>query len=44
MVDFLKIKDFISILPILIIYILPGYVFISIKDFIVNKKRKKIKI
>ncbi|AEB77333.1 hypothetical protein IRP63_14555 (plasmid) [Clostridium botulinum] len=43
MVDFLKIKDFISILPILIIYILPGYVFISIKDFIVNKKKEEDK-
>ncbi|BAE47819.1 hypothetical protein G8S49_05890 [Clostridium botulinum C] len=43
MVDFLKIKDLISILPILIIYILPGYVFISIKDFIVNKKKEEDK-
>lgn len=39
MIDFLKIKDIITILPLLIIYILPGYIFISIKDFIANKKQ-----
>lgn len=38
MIDFLKIKDIITVLPLLIIYILPGYIFISIKDFILNKK------
>jgi len=39
MVDFLKIKDIISILPLLIIYILPGYSFINVVNFIINKKQ-----
>jgi hypothetical protein len=39
MIDFSKIKDIITVLPLLIIYILPGYVFISIKNFIANKKQ-----
>lgn len=38
MIDFLKIKDIITVLPLLIIYILPGYIFISIKEFILNNK------
>lgn len=37
MIDFTKIKDLIAVLPLLIIYILPGYIFISIKNFIKNK-------
>ncbi|MFT5871278.1 MAG: hypothetical protein ACI8WT_000196 [Clostridium sp.] len=40
MIDFLKIKDIITVLPLLIIYILPGYIFISIKDFILYKKQR----
>lgn len=43
MIDLLKIKDLISLIPLLIIYILPGYVFISIKDFIINKKKSEDK-
>lgn len=43
MSDFFKIKDVISVLPLLIIYVLPGYVFISIVNFIVNKKDKEDK-
>lgn len=39
MIDFTKIKDIISVLPLLIIYILPGYIFISVKNFIMNKKQ-----
>jgi len=39
MIDFLKIKDIITVLPLLIIYILPGYIFISIKDFILYRKQ-----
>ena len=40
MIDFLKIKDIIIVLPLLIIYVLPGYVFISIENFILNKDQK----
>lgn len=36
MIDLFKLKDLITLLPLLIIYILPGYVFISIKNFIGN--------
>lgn len=43
MIDLLKFKEFISVIPLLIIYILPGYVFISIKDFIINKKKSEDK-
>lgn len=39
--DLTKIKDIISVLPLLVIYILPGYIFISIKDFITNKDLNK---
>jgi len=39
MIDFTKIKDVITILPLLIIYILPGYVFIGVKNFITNRKQ-----
>lgn len=37
MIDFTKIKEIIAVLPLLIIYILPGYIFIGIKNFIINK-------
>lgn len=40
MIDFLKIKDVISVLPLLIIYILPGYIFISVTNFVINKKQE----
>lgn len=43
MIDLLKIKEIISLIPLLIIYIVPGYVFISIKDFIINKKKSEDK-
>lgn len=43
MIDFSKIKDIISALPLLIIYILPGYIFIGTINFIVNKKDKEDK-
>lgn len=43
MTDFFKIKDIIAVLPLLIIYILPGYIFISVINFIVNKKYKEDK-
>lgn len=39
MIDLAKIKDIITVMPLLIIYILPGYVFIAVKDFILNKKQ-----
>lgn len=38
MIDLTKINDIIAALPVLIIYILPGYCFISLKDFITNIK------
>lgn len=41
MTDLLKLKDIIPLLPLIIIYTVPGYIFIYIKNFILGKNQQE---